>query len=85
MQNANIIYMKFKYLIFLLDSFIGTNGSINTVNGTLAPFIGELTGIELVLILGWSHLTPPFEFVGNITGRLVIFYVLSFRFLNISL
>ena len=37
---------------------------INTINGTLAPFIGELAGIELVLILGWSHLTPPFEFVG---------------------
>lgn len=37
---------------------------INTINGTLAPLIGELAGIELVLILGWSHLTPPFEFVG---------------------
>lgn len=37
---------------------------INTINGTLAPFIGELAGIELVLIQGWSYLTPPFEFVG---------------------
>lgn len=38
--------------IYLLDGFIGTNGRLDVIKGTLAPFIGELAGylVEIFVV-----------------------------------